>query len=203
MQIRDSRLSPEAMGLRPSERKPYIDALMKATTELAQALYEVRLVGNPGPIAAAEALRQAINNSFDAASARRENVTEDEADLYAQAMHAFTEACRRDLCYQPPWWQIWRASWWRARRRGIKNSQSELTREALNDTGTQVCAPTRHDVAFGVGPGLSSYNIGSLNTFGDRIVGTVMGGVVQTGQIHHVVFPDPPQDENESKEHES
>ncbi len=38
MQVRDSRISPEAMGLAPDQRKPYIDAFIKATTELALAL---------------------------------------------------------------------------------------------------------------------------------------------------------------------
>jgi hypothetical protein len=213
MQIRDSRLSPEAMGLQPSERKPYIDALMKATTELAQALYEVRLVGNPGPIATAEALRQAISNSFDAAAARRENVTEDEANLYAQAMHAFTEACRRDLWYRPPWWQIWRVSWWRTRRGEIKNYQSEQARGALIDPGTQAHSPTRHDVAFGIGPIVGGESIS--NYFDAGIVRPVMGPVqtgriLQAGQIHEVVFlsgsprdenkpKNPPQDEDEDK----
>ena len=115
MQVRDSRISPEAMGLAPDQRKPYIDAFIKATTELALALYEVRLVGSDGPRESAEALRRAVGESFDAAFARREALTDEEADKFTRAMEAFTEACRRDLWYQPPWWQIWRVSWWKAR----------------------------------------------------------------------------------------
>lgn len=186
MQIRDSRLSPEAMRLEPGQRKPYIDALMKATTELAQALYEVRLVGTPGPIEAAEAVRQAINSSFDAAAARRESLTTEEADRYAQAMEEFTAACRRDLWYQPPWWQIWRINWWRARRRRAEEPQQgkAVLTTATMSGGIQINAAMGNDVVFG---GADTRNAIS----GGQVIGTVMGPVIQSREINGVVFGPP------------
>lgn len=195
MQIRDSRISPEAMGLQPSERKPYLDALVKATTELAQAMYEVRLVGNPGPVAAAEAVRQAINNSFDAAAARRENLTDEEAGLYAQAMQIFTEACQRDLWYRPPWWQVWRVSWWRARRGRARKEQAGKIGEAPDESTPPVQVPTKSDVAFGIGPNLSEP---VFNVFDARIADTV----IQAKFIHGGIFMHPPTNENPPKERE-
>jgi hypothetical protein len=183
MQIRDSRLSPEALGLQSSERKPYIDALMKATTELAQALNEVRLVGNLGPIATAEALKQAINDSFDAAAARRENLTEDEVVVYAQAMHAFIEACRRDLWYQPPLWQLWRPSWWRARRQGGREKRARQQRESPTGPSVDSHTPAKGDVVFGVdssNPERSSVT----NCFDGRIAGTVTATVLYGGIVY-------------------
>jgi hypothetical protein len=120
MQIRDSRISPELLNLDGAQRKSYIDALLAATTEFAQALYELRLVGNPGPIEAAESVRQAVTDSFDAAAARREAMTAREIDLYSRAMRGFTTACRIDLWYQPRWWQVWRGAWWTERWAGLR-----------------------------------------------------------------------------------
>jgi len=162
---------------------------MKATTELAQALYEVRLAGNPGPIEAAEALRQAINNSFDAAAARRENLTQEEVDRYAQAMEAFTIACRRDLSYQPSWWQVWRPNWWRARRRSAKERRSGPPASVATGSGRliQVAGPMAQDVVFGTQD--------TCNTISGTVIGTVMGSVVQAGDIQNIVFSDLPADE--------
>jgi hypothetical protein len=150
MQIRDSRISPEAMRLAPDQRKPYVDALMQATMELAKALYEVRLVGNPGPQAAAEALREAIAGSFDAAADRREELTKEEVARYTHAMESFTEACRRDLWYQPPWWQIWRVSWWQARRqRDTSTALSQPVRVSGDQHGALQAVPMGRDVVLG------------------------------------------------------
>jgi hypothetical protein len=179
MQIRDSRISPEAMGLAPDQRKPYVDALMQATTELAKALYEVRLVGNPGPRAAAEALREAIADSFDAAADRREELTKDEVALYTRAMESFTETCRRDLWYQPPWWQIWRASWWQARRRRDSEHAASPPIQVSGDAIQAVT--TGRDVVFG-GPIPYTAN----NAIG--MVRIVTGQGVQTNHFHDVVF---------------
>jgi len=167
MQIRDSRISPEVMGLAPDQRKPYVDALVQATTELAKALYEVRLVGNPGPQAAAEALREAIANSFDAAASRREELTKDEVATYTRAMESFTDACRRDLWYQPPWWQIWRASWWQARRH--RNARTATSQPVQVSGGAIQAVRAPGGVVFGT-------------------IGAQVGHGVQTNYFHSVVF---------------
>jgi hypothetical protein len=182
MQIRDSRISPEAMGLPADQRKPYVDALMQATTELAKALYEVRLVGNPGPRAAAEALREAIADSFDAAAGRREELTKDEVARYIRAMESFTEACRRDLWYQPPWWQIWRVSWWQARRHRDIATEVRLPEQALGDRPAIQAAAIRGDVVFG-GPIADS-----SNTSAGRVAVVVGDRAVQANHFHSVVF---------------
>jgi hypothetical protein len=178
MQIRDSRLSPEAMGLAPDQRKPYIDALMKATTELAQALYEVRLVGNPGVVEAAEAVRQAISDSFDAAAARRESLTADESRKYAEAMQAFTTACRIDLRYQPRWWQIWRGGWWRTRRDQMRTRrEGPAATNGLAPPAAQVNSASSYDVAFGVATDPRARIVyGGPTNSGLMIVGTVVDG---------------------------
>lgn len=176
MQIRDSRISPEAMGLAADQRKPYVDALMQATTELAKALYEVRLVGNPAPRAAAEALREAIGDSFDAAAGRRQELTKDEIARYTRAMESFTEACRRDLWYQPPWWQIWRASWWRARR-----NRNPATAASLPVPVPVQAVTTGRDVVLG-GPIAASSNSSA------GMVGIVMGSGVQINRFHDGVI---------------
>jgi hypothetical protein len=178
MQIRDSRISPEAMGLAPDQRKPYVDALMQATAELAKALYEVRLVGNPGPRAAAEALREAIADSFDAAARRREELTKQEVAWYTHAMESFTRACRRDLWYQPPWWQIWRASWWQARRHRDTTTAPSLPVQVPGDhPGKLQAVPMGPDVV-----------LGGITNMGTLMVGTVLGPVLQTNSFHSVVF---------------
>jgi hypothetical protein len=155
MQIRDSRISPEAIGLEPSARKPYIDALMAATVEMAQALYEVRLVGNPGTINAAENVRDAISRSFDAAAIERRSLTSAEVRAYANAMNEFTSACRIDLWYQPRWWQLWRAGWWKMRlKRGTKEGraatrQQEAVGIQVGTSAVQANSFVPHDVVFG------------------------------------------------------
>lgn len=182
MQIRDSRISPEAMGLEANQRKPYIDALMTATTELAQALYEVRLVGNPGPIEAAETVRQAVGNSFDAAAARRGALTDGEAELYARAMREFTSACRLDLWYQPRGWQLWRAGWWKQRWVRITGRRPDpVTEQSPTPAAERAAQPDGvrpPDAVFGGGGGV--IDEGLLNR-GGMISGTVMGSLVQTG----------------------
>ncbi|MBE8524238.1 hypothetical protein ILP97_43325 [Amycolatopsis sp. H6(2020)] len=185
MQVRDSRISPEAMGMKPNERKPYIDALMKATTELAQALYEVRLVGNPGAAAAAESVLQSINGSFHAAATRRENLTAEEAQSYAWAMQAFTEACRRDLQYRPPWWQVWRANWWRTHIRRAKKVQSSQASEKLNSHKAPPQDPMASDVVFG----LADKVIGPVrNCYSIHVVGNVLQTIDPTG-VHFFSVP--------------
>jgi hypothetical protein len=165
MQIRDSRISPEAIGLEPPDRKPYIDALIAATIEMAQALYEVRLVGDPGTINAAENVREAVSQSFDAAAIERRSLTSAEVGAYANAMNQFTSACRIDLWYQPRWWQLWRAGWWTMRlRRGVKLAVATADQNVA--VGVQVGGrATRltnsfapHDVVFGAADPRISYD---------------------------------------------
>jgi hypothetical protein len=156
MQIRDSRISPEAIGLEPSARKPYIDALIAATTEMAQALYEVRLVGNPGTIDAAENVRDAISRSFDAAAIERRSLTSAEVRAYVNAMNEFTSACRIDLWYQPRWWQLWRVGWWKmrltrgAKERGVAaTSQQTAIGVKAGTSAAQGNSSAPKDVVFG------------------------------------------------------
>jgi hypothetical protein len=186
MQIRDSRISPEAMGLAPDQRKHYVDALMQATTELAKALYEVRLVGNPGPRAAAEALREAIAGSFDAAAGRREELTQGEVARYTRAMESFTEACRHDLWYQPRWWQIWRVSWWQARRhRDTSTAPSLPARVPGDQPGAVQAGPVGPDVVLG---GPTNAAIGMVRTVMGRSFQDDDARSFQNHDPHGVVF---------------
>jgi hypothetical protein len=184
MQIRDSRVSPESIGLEPRERKPYIDALMAATTEMAKALYEVRLVGNPAAINAAESVREAVTQSFDAAATARRSLTSDEAAAYASAMNNFTSACRIDLWYQPRWWQLWRGGWWKMRlRRFTKQKQAAggqgqaVVSAYASGRSVQTNTFGPHDVVFGAADkNVRSGIPGNIaNTMGS-ISGVVFGG---------------------------
>lgn len=194
MQIRDSRISPEIMGLEPSQRKPYIDALMLATAELAQALYEVRLVGNPGPIEAAETVRQAISDSFDAAAARRENLTDNETELYARAMHAFTTACRLDLWYQPRGWQVWRIGWWKHRWGHIKKKRIDRAPERTSTYAlTQTVTPGSYDVVFGIAGSPSTGDGGYRNSHWAQVHNMAAGAGIQLGDRNSIVVPKSPE----------
>ena len=141
VQFRDSRIS----GLPAGQQRPYVDARMKAITEYFQALEGVRVVGNEGPRAAAESVREAIGDPFDAATAHREELTKEEADECWRALESFTAACRPDLGYQPLWWQIWRPSWWRARR---NRAEERLAVRVMQAEDVPV-GPVGHDAVFG------------------------------------------------------
>jgi len=120
VQFRDSHIS----RLPAEQQKPYVDARMKAITEFLQALIDVQGVGNEGPKAAAESLRDAMGDLFDAAAAHREELTKEEVDRCWRALETFTAACRADLGYQPLWWQVWRPNWWNARASQLANRQA-------------------------------------------------------------------------------
>ncbi|MEU7524174.1 hypothetical protein AB0A74_00390 [Saccharothrix sp. NPDC042600] len=181
IQIRDSRVSPELMKLEFDERKPYMDALLRAMTEFAQALHELRLVGNPEPIEAAEIVCQAVADSFESAAARREALTDAEMRLYVNAMHDFTSACREDLWYQPRWWQPWRSGWRKAlrvrrqRRRTMKEGRVESRPVGQLRPEAEV-SKNGQDVAFG----------------GAQLTSNLLSGtsdvVVQTRDVSGVVF---------------
>lgn len=136
--LQDGRLSPSALGLPISECKPYLDGLMVATKELAQALYEVRLVGNPAPIYAAEelnAILYELGASFDS------EMVESLLGQYAITMSAFIAACRSDLWYQPRWWHLWRASWWQLRWARLRSGGDPRRRRIAQPVVTQRVGP--------------------------------------------------------------
>lgn len=141
VQVSDSRIS----RLPAEQQKPYVDARMKAITEFFQALYEVRVVGNDGPKAAAESLCEAIGDPFDAAAAHREELTKEEVDRCWRALEAFAAACRPDLGYQPLWWQVWRPHWWEARR---NRAEERVAVRAMQAEDVQV-GPVGHHMVFG------------------------------------------------------
>ncbi|MGW4212671.1 hypothetical protein ACWEIJ_32125 [Lentzea sp. NPDC004789] len=182
VQIRDSRVSPELMKLEFEERKPYMDALLRAMTEFAQALYELRLVGNPEPIEAAEIVCQAVADSFESAAARREALTDTEMTLYVDAMHGFTSACREDLWYQPRWWQPWRSGWRKAvkvrrqRRRAMKQNRDE-TPSGSTFSPQESASKNGRDVAFG-----------GRGPISNRVDGSLSGTVFHVGTDGGVVF---------------
>jgi hypothetical protein len=61
-------------------------------------------------------------------------------------METFTKACRRDLWYQPPWWQIWRVSWWKVRR---QHAQGPVPEPIVQVAPTGAPSPGI-DVVFGI-----------------------------------------------------
>ncbi|MFG2670838.1 hypothetical protein [Streptomyces sp. NPDC048445] len=89
-------------------------------TELLLALHELKLVGNPAPIASGEQAMEAGGGLMDAASRAPDEEFQGRLMTAIEAQHAFTEVCRNDLWYLPQWWQLNRGAWWKARWRQLR-----------------------------------------------------------------------------------
>jgi hypothetical protein len=98
--------------------------LNTAAGPLHQAMAEVKLVGNDGPLQVAEdwyALRGKIilHVNSDRSGLRRWRRGDPELSDMLRAHQAlrekFVQECRVDLLYLPRWWQVWRPRWWMIR----------------------------------------------------------------------------------------
>lgn len=76
--------------------------------ELFSAEYELRLVGNQGPIEVAMQLSTVLTRPGGRGG-----------DGFA-VLNRFTAVCRLDLWYQPSSWHVWRIAWWKLRWPVIK-----------------------------------------------------------------------------------
>ncbi|MFI8093901.1 hypothetical protein ACIF9R_37295 [Streptomyces sp. NPDC086080] len=94
-----------------------VDKLTEVYGRLFAAYYELRLVANPGPLEAAQALLQRL----DGHNMILPDWTTDQdrlliAGRVLAAQNTFTDVCRDDLWYLPKRWQVYRLAWWKARR---------------------------------------------------------------------------------------
>ncbi|NML55364.1 hypothetical protein HHL19_16470 [Streptomyces sp. R302] len=89
-------------------------------TELLSAYLEVRLVANPGPLAAADDLMSATSNLMDTGPSFDEHAFGAALEKALEAHRAFTDRCREDLWYAPRWWQLYRVGWWSARWKWVR-----------------------------------------------------------------------------------
>ncbi|MFF7610732.1 hypothetical protein [Streptomyces lavendulae] len=115
----ERQFAPPIMGHR--QRRELALMVHERQTELLQAYLEVRLVGNAGPIAAADGVMDKSSAVLDNVSAGAE---EFEASLWAamEAQREFTDICRADLWYLPQWWQLYRWAWWTSRVKWLRKS---------------------------------------------------------------------------------
>lgn len=95
-------------------RERLTERTVTLSTEMLQAYMDLRLVANPEPFRAADALLTAVREISDVFNAGNA-AYEEKIEAFGAASRAFVEACRLDLWYLPQWWQVWRGSWWRAR----------------------------------------------------------------------------------------
>ncbi|MEW1692956.1 hypothetical protein ACIQOF_33155 [Streptomyces sp. NPDC091265] len=89
-------------------------------TELLLALHELKLVGNPAPIASGEEAMELGGGLMDATGRTTDEEFQNLLSTAIDAQHAFTEVCRNDLWYLPQWWQLNRGAWWKARWRQLR-----------------------------------------------------------------------------------
>lgn len=83
-------------------------------TEMLQSYHELKLVGNPEPVACGEAAMSAVSYLGDGIRVDAE-AFEERLQASMDALLEFTTSCRADLWYLPRWWQLWRGAWWTAR----------------------------------------------------------------------------------------
>ncbi|MFF8406915.1 hypothetical protein ACF06P_35470 [Streptomyces sp. NPDC015684] len=85
-------------------------------SEMLQAYLDLRLVANPAPLEAADAVLEQLGSLFDLTlGASDEQVNTAVSDVVA-AQRELTDVCRDDLWYLPQRWQVYRPLWWKARR---------------------------------------------------------------------------------------
>lgn len=91
-------------------------------TEMLQAYHELKLVGNPEPVARGEAAMNAVSYLGDGIRIDPEEF-EERLQASMDALLEFTASCRADLWYLPRWWQLWRGAWWKARLRRFRRQR--------------------------------------------------------------------------------
>ncbi|MFE4658153.1 hypothetical protein ACFRFJ_15900 [Streptomyces hydrogenans] len=114
----EKKLAPLVMG--QGRIRALLSMTQERQTEMLSAYLEIRLVANPGPLAAADDLMSATSALMDSGPS-----TDDAVFLAAlvkamDAQRAFTDRCREDLWYSPQWWQLYRPSWWAAKWKQLR-----------------------------------------------------------------------------------
>jgi hypothetical protein len=99
-------------------RRDLMAQMHQHRTELLKAYADLRLVANPGPLAAANTALNALTESFDAGAGIKEDALQKIRARIGEAQREFTDVCRDDLWYLPQRWQVHRRIplWWKARR---------------------------------------------------------------------------------------
>ncbi len=77
-------------------------------TELFAAYFELRLVANLVPLNAGEDAMTTAAEVLEGPSGRKQAAFDAAAEKAIEAQRLFTDACREDLWYLPPWWQVHR-----------------------------------------------------------------------------------------------
>lgn len=97
-----------AMG---SDHRALLSHMMAGVNDVMVGLGRVQLCGPPDVVAAAEDMIDALTAAAD--RERQREAAQGFARLRT-AREVYLEACRRDLSYDPAWWNLWRK--WKNRR---------------------------------------------------------------------------------------
>ena len=89
------------------------------TREMVKAYIELRIVANPEPLKAGEALMTSVGALMEVVNSGEE-VYQEALDVTMGELRQFAEACRQDLWYLPQWWQFYRWVWLKARWKQIR-----------------------------------------------------------------------------------
>ncbi|MFD8351453.1 hypothetical protein ACFV1X_21250 [Streptomyces coelicoflavus] len=90
--------------------------LAQAESEILNAYLDLRLVANPAPLQAADAVLDRFLQLLECAPGTRHDELLEVATGVMEAQRQFTDVCRDDLWYLPKRWQVHRLDWWRGRR---------------------------------------------------------------------------------------
>ncbi|WP_435973052.1 hypothetical protein [Streptomyces sp. Qhu_M48] len=115
----------------PRKAQGMVEPLHRLLTETLQTYMDLRVVANPKPLEAADAVLTAVNGMFDLVSGDEGEFWK-AADQVGEAHRAFVDTVRDDLWYLPQWWQAYRPSWWsirgtnRRRRKALRSARTAL-----------------------------------------------------------------------------
>lgn len=90
--------------------------LTQANAEMFKAYMDLRLVANPAPLDAANTVLDRLTMVLDMNLSATDAVLSKALECVVEAQREFTDVCRDDLWYLPQRWQVYRPSWWKARR---------------------------------------------------------------------------------------
>ncbi|MFA3872634.1 hypothetical protein ABS735_02870 [Streptomyces sp. MMCC 100] len=90
--------------------------LAQAESEILNAYLDLRLVANPAPLQAADAVLDRFLQLLECSPGTRHDELLEVATGVMEAQRQFTDVCRDDLWYLPKRWQVYRLDWWRGRR---------------------------------------------------------------------------------------